>query len=265
MRHAFTVTLLVIGLWLMHMYLRILPEAAVILLWVGVTLTIALGGFRRHRIRRAAFLRGYLEPTSLWPRRLRGGPLMALRHLLAGMLLGGLMLIALARVPTPEAWAALLVAGFVLVAGDALFMRWLRGHAHPDFAPELARRAALWVAGALLIVALMLLALQARYPDLTGASLEQAVWFLVQHEGARSLLLETGLQLAAAQDAVRLWLGQQWFPQGVQSLPALLGWLLVLAEQAFLAVGFLLLANGLLPLRAADDALGDPRHAPVIE
>ncbi|WP_019625420.1 hypothetical protein [Thioalkalivibrio sp. ALJT] len=258
-------TVLVIGLWLLHMYLRVLPEAAITLLWIGVTLIIALGAFRRHRVRRAAFLRGYLEPTSVWPRRLRGGPLMALRHLLAGMVLGGLLLIALARISSPEAWAALLVAGFVLVAGDALFTRWLRGHAHPDFAPELARRAALRVAGTLLIAALMVLALQARYPDLTGASLEQAVWFLVQHEGARSLLLETGLQIVAAQDALRLWLGQQWFPQGVQSLPALLGWLLVLVEQAFLAVGFLLLANGLLPLRAVDRSLDDPRNAPVVE
>jgi len=264
-RHAFTLTLLVIGLWLMHMNLRVLPEAGVVALWIAVTLLIAHGGFRRHRIRRAAFLRGYLEPTSQWPRRLRGGPLMALRHLVIGALLGGLLLITLARIPTQEVWAALLVAGFVLVLGEALFARLLRGHAHPQFAPELARSGALRVTGLLLIVVLLVLALQARYPDLTGATLEQAVWFLVHHEAARSHLLEAGLQLAAAQDALRLWLGQQWFPQGVESLPALLGWLLVLAEQAFLALGFLLLANGLLPLRPTNDTLGDPRNAPVIE
>ncbi|WP_018950333.1 hypothetical protein [Thioalkalivibrio sp. ALMg11] len=265
LRHAFTVTLLVIGLWLMHMNLRVLPEAGVVALWIGVTLLIAHGGFRRHRVRRAAFLRGYLEPTSQWPRRLRGGPLMALRHLIVGALLGGLLLITLARIPTQEVWAALLIGGFVLVTTEAILARLLRGHAHPQFAPELARRGALRVAGTLLIVALLALALLARYPDLTGATLEQAVWFLVHQEAARSHLLEAGLQLAAAQDALRLWLGQQWFPQGVESLPALLGWLLVLAEQAFLALGFLLLANGLLPLRPANDTLGDPRNAPVIE
>ncbi len=265
LRHAFTVTVLVIGLWLMHMNLRVLPEAGVVVLWIAVTLLIAHGGFRRHRVQRAAFLRGYLEPTSQWPRRLRGGPLMALRHLVIGALLGGLLLITLARIPTQEVWAVLLVAGFVLVLGEALFARLLRGHAHPRFAPELARRGALRLTGLLLIVALLILALQARYPDLTGATLEQAVWFLVHHEAARSHLLEAGLQLAAAQDGLRLWLGQQWFPQGVESLPALLGWLLVLAEQAFLAAGFLLLANGLLPLRPATDTLGDPRNAPVIE
>ncbi|AKJ95616.1 hypothetical protein TVD_09710 [Thioalkalivibrio versutus] len=265
LRHAFTVTLLVIGLWLMHMNLRVLPEAGVMALWIGVTLLIAHGGFRRHRVRRAAFLRGYLEPPSQWPRRLRGGPLMALRHLIIGALLGGLLLITLARIPTQEVWAALLVAGFVLVISEALFARLLRGHAHPQFAPELVRRGALRLTGMLLIVALLALALLARYPDLTGASLEQAVWFLVHQEAARSHLLEAGLQLAAAQDALRLWLGQQWFPQGVESLPALLGWLLVLAEQAFLALGFLLLANGLLPLRPTNDTLGDPRNAPVIE
>ncbi|WP_038053895.1 hypothetical protein [Thioalkalivibrio sp. ALJ1] len=265
LRHAFTVTVLVIGLWLLHMYLRVLPEAVIVLLWIGATLLIALGGFRRHRIRRAAFLRGYLEPTSNWPRRLRGGPLMALRHLITGAILGGLLLIALARIPVQEAWAALLLGGFVLVTVEALFTRSLRGHAHPQFAPELARRGGLLVAAMLLVIALLVLALQARYPDLTGATLEQAVWFLVQHEAARSHLLEAGLQLAAAQDALRLWLGQQWFPQGVESLPALLGWLLVLAEQAFLAIGFLLLTNGLLPLRRVDDTLGDSRNAPVIE
>lgn len=253
---------LLFGLWLMHIYLRVLPETGILLLWFGLTLLIALGGFRRHRLRRAAFLRGYLVTASVWVRRLRGGSLMFLRHLLTGAGLAGLLLIVMARIPSNEVWAALLAGALVLIAGEMLSARLLRAHAHPRFAPALARRAALVLAGLVLVTLLLGVALQVRYPDLTGATLEQSVWFLVQREAARSHLLEAGLQLAAAQDALRLWLGQQWFPDGVDSLPALLGWLLILAEQAFLATGFLLVADGLLPLHpAASRPAGNPPPA----
>ena len=258
-RHAFTLTVLLVGLWLVHIYLRVLPETGILLLWFGLTLLIAHGGFRRHRLRRAAFLRGHLEPASAWVRRLRGGPLMFLRHLLTGAGLAGVLLIVLARIPSNAVWAVLLAGALVLIAGEALSARLLRAHAHPRFAPALARRGALALGGLVLVALLLSVALQVRYPDLTGATLEQAVWFLVQREAARSHLLEAGLQLAAAQDALRLWLGQQWFPDGVDSLPALLGWLLILAEQAFLAIGFLLVADGLLPLHpAATHSVDDP-------
>lgn len=253
-RRALILVLLLAGLWLAHLYLRVLPDPAVLALWAAAAALIARGGFRRHRLRRAAFLRGYLDPASGWNRRLRGGPPMALRHLLTGALLAAILLPALARLQDPRVWSILLAGALALVLLEALLARAMHGHAHPRFAPELARRGALLLVGLPLTAALLWLALQGEYPDLTGATLEQAVWHLVEQQSARSGLLETGLQLAAAQDGLRLWLGQQWLPEGARSLPALFGWLLVLAEQAFLAAGFLLLANGLIPPRPGDPA-----------
>lgn len=257
-RQLFTLVLLLIGLWLLHLNLRVAPEAVILALWIGATLLIGYGGFRRHRLRRAAFLRGYLDANSPWSTRLRGGPLMALRHLLVGALLGGLLILALARIQTPAVWAVLVVGALTLVVLEAGFSRLVAGHAHPRLAPELARRGALWITGGGLTLALLVLALRGWYPDLSGASLEQVIWFMVEHEGARSAVLEIGLQLAAAQDGLRLWLGQQWLPPGAQPLPVLLAWSLLLLEQAFLAAGFLLLANGLFPPRDPGDDPAQP-------
>ncbi|MBN1239486.1 MAG: hypothetical protein JXB36_13365, partial [Gammaproteobacteria bacterium] len=68
------------GLWLFHVYGRVLPDVALAAVWAVATAAIAAGLLRRARLRRAALLRVYLRPASPLARRLRGGWLMAVRE-----------------------------------------------------------------------------------------------------------------------------------------------------------------------------------------
>jgi hypothetical protein len=234
------------AVWLFHIYGRTLPTAAVAAIWVVLTALVSAALLRRARIRRAAFLHAYVHSGSPLERRLRGGWLMAARALLIGAALALLLGVALLRRDATTDWLILLAAVPVLVTTHTLATRLLEPHVSRRYLPELAWRVTLAAAGALIVAALVVLAFYRAYPELGGVSLERAVWHLVDQERARSGAAQVLLQMAAAKDALRLWLGQQLMPQPGTSFVQALGWLTLLAEEALFVWSYLLVCSAVL-------------------
>jgi hypothetical protein len=234
------------AVWIFHIYGRTLPTAAMAAVWALLTALLTAALLRRARIRRAAFLHAYVHAGSSLERRLRGGWLMAARALLLGAVLALLLGIALLRRDAATDWLVLLAAVPVVVITHALATRALAAHVSGLYLPELAWRVTLAAAGVMIVAALVALAFYRAYPELGGVSLERAVWHLVDQERARSAATRVLLQMAAAKDALRLWLGQQLMPQPGTSLVQALGWLTLLAEEALFVWSHLLLCSAVL-------------------
>jgi hypothetical protein len=241
------------GLWLFHIYARTLPTAALAFLWSMLTLLIASGLLRRARIRRRAFLSAWIAPASPLQHWLRGGWLLWLRQLPLAVLLALILLVSLVRLQGPETWYILLGAIPVLVLAEALAGRILSAHASGIYLPELCRRLALPATGAIVCVLLVSLAFHRPYPDLAEVSLERAVWHFVDREHARSDAALLLMQMAAAKDALRLWLAQQLMPDPGISLAQMIGWLLLFAEEALFCWSYLLVLTAVLPGVSAHD------------
>lgn len=234
------------GLWLIHVYGRTMPTAALAVLWLAATAIMAIGLFCRARLRRAAFLAAYVRLGSPLARQLRGGPVMALRESVLAAVLSLMLIVALIRLQPPEAWAVVVVAAPLLVLAQELSSRLLAPHAGRQYLPELAWRTALIGVAVLMLAALVTLALFRAHPDVGGVSLERAVWHMVDQEQARSAPAQVLLQAAAVKDGLRLWLAQQLMPQPGVSLMQLLAWAVVLAEEAVFVWSYLLLCSSLL-------------------
>jgi hypothetical protein len=232
--------------WLIHVYGRVSPTAVLAAVWAGLTAAIAVGLFRRARIRRAAILSAYLRASSPLERRLRGGWLMAARESLLAGALALLLMVALVRLANDEAWIVLIASVPLLVGIHRLLRRAFASHVSPAYLPELTWRVTLAAVGMLMLIALVWLAYHRAYPDLGAVSLERAVWHMVDQERARSGSAEVLLQMAAAKDALRLWIAQQLMPQPGTSLAQALGWLAVLAEEAVFVWSYLLLCSAVL-------------------
>src|SRR5690606_17164919 len=145
------------------------------------------------------------QSASVWSKRLRGGWFMAARETALASALALLLLVALIRLDDPNDWLVLIAAAPVLVLLQAALRKGLAAHASAAFLPELVWRAALALTGMAMLAALVLIAFDRAYPDFGGVSLERAVWHLVDQERSRSGWAEALLQLAAAKDALRLW------------------------------------------------------------
>jgi hypothetical protein len=232
-------------LWLLHLFGRALPTAALAGAWGALAVAIAGGLFWRARIRRRAFLRAYVAPGSPLARWLRGGWLLAARQTIVAGLLAGLLVVAVIRTSTPV-WMVLLVSVPVLAAMQVAVRRALAAHVNAGYLPELSWRVCLLLVGMAMLVVVTALALHQPYPNFATVSLERAVWHLVDQERARSEAMLTLLQMAAAKDGARLWLAQQLMPTPGASLVQWAGWLLVVAEQALFVWSYLLMCNGIL-------------------
>ena len=244
---------LLAALWLLHLYVRVLPTAALGPAWAALALVVAVGLWRSSRVRRRAVLAVYLHPDSPWQRRLRGGLLMAAKAAGLGALLALVLLLGLARAAGPATWILLIASVPALVGLRTWLVRRMAPHAGAGYLPLASWRVAAWSVGSVLLIALVLLSLFQAQPDFSGVSLERAVWHLVEQENARSPAAETLLQVVAAKDGLRLWLAQQLMPAPAASLAQLLGWMLVLATEALFVWSYLRAGHGVLVVAGAYD------------
>lgn len=230
--------------FLLHLYARVLPTAALAAGWLLLALAIGYGLWWQARWRRRAWLAAWLRNGAPLRHRLRGGILLLLRQAAIALALALLLLVALTRTAGPAPWLVLLAAGPLLLLVDAQVRRRAAREVRPGLLPAFGWRVALPLAGVLVTAALLAAALQQAYPDFRGIGLERAVWHLVDREQARSDTLQGVLELAAAKDALRLWLGQQLMPAPGLSLAQLAGWLALVAAEALFAWSYLLLCIG---------------------
>ncbi len=233
-------------LWGLHLYGRTLTEPVLILIWLTMSALLATGLFIRARIRRRAFLLAYLHADSTIARRWRGGLVMAIRIGVLSCVLAVVSIIALLRIETTAVWVALIAAALLLAPLQARVTRMLAGQANPVWLTELAWRIAIAVVGVLLMAALVTLAYHQPQPELGGVRLDSAVWYFVEREAARSDLAGLLLELAAAKDGLKYWLGQQLLPQPGVSFTQAAGWVVILAEEALFVWSYLSLLSATL-------------------
>ncbi len=232
--------------WVFHVYARVLPSAALAVVWCAFTVLIAAALFHQARVRRRAFLAVYVAPTSPLQNWLRGGVFMALGSLAAGGILALVLMTSLARIAGPWQWLALLAAVPALVLVRASLWRRLARHASPHYVAVLSWRVAALVIGVALVAGFVLLALYQAYPAFADVSLERAVWHMIDQEHARSAPWQGLLEARAGLDGLRLWLAQQLMPAPGDSFLQMLGWALVFAEQMLFAWSYLLMSFGVL-------------------
>ncbi len=261
LRDALCLCALLALAWLYHLYARVLPTPALAAAWIGAALPVACALHYRARRRRRAFLATWVAPESRLQRWLAGGALMWTRALLAALVLAAVLLVGLARTRHAEAWLALLAALPLLLVLRVFAWRALRRDIAPGFLAMMSWRVAALPAGVALLAALVAVAFGQTYPDFSGVSLERAVWHLVDREHARSPYAMTLLQLAAAQEGLRLWLAQQLMPAPGASLVQALGWAITLAAEALFAWSYLLACHGALIIAGAHERAppGDQR------
>ena len=242
--------------WVFHVYARVLPSTALVALWGVFAGLIAAALFHQARVRRRAFLAVYVATASPLQNWLRGGIFMALAALAAGGILALVLMSSLARIEDPWQWLALLAAVPGLVLLRASLWRRLARHASPLYVAVLSWRVAALVIGVALVVAFVFLALHQAYPAFAKVSLERAVWHMIDQEYARSAPWQGVLEARAGLDGLRLWLAQQLMPAPGASLPQMLGWALVFAEQMLFVWSYLLMGYGVLRGIGAHDRAG---------
>ncbi|MCE8017345.1 hypothetical protein HOP62_14795 [Halomonas sp. MCCC 1A17488] len=231
---------------------RLQPGTANVLLlpaWAVAGQLIFAGSFEAARLRRRAWLGQYLLASSPWHRRLRGGPLMVLRHQLLGLLLALLLLVQLRLLPSAT-WAVLVMAALMQGALQTFLHRRAARHVVAAYAPALVRRLLVWPVAVLLALLLTLLALWLPQPYLIGLAWEEA---LVRHvsTAAGGTLLGFFERLAQALELTQYWAMQNAVTRsGIGEGLALVGWLLLLLTQSAFAWAFVRLLVGADALRS---------------
>jgi hypothetical protein len=254
---------LITGLWLLQLYGRVLPTTAVLLLWVLLGLLLGRGLWLQASLQRRVWLAAFIRSGSGLQTLLQGGLFMMLMQVLPAMLLASLLLAALLRSADPVMWQLLLLGVLALPLALALATVVLRAHASVVYLPALAWRVGSFIVGLLLLAGLLAVALTAQYPDLGASSLEQSVWYMLSQEQARSAPLLSLLQVAAATDGLKLWLGQALLPAPAESVWQLLGWTIVFVQEVLFVWSLLLMSRAVvyLPLIASNE---EGSHEPAL-
>ncbi len=248
--------LLPLGFALIGLYRfgRLLPDAAILAIWLSTTLLIALGHFLRLRIRRRAWLQAYVSPASVLQHWLRGGALALLARVFLAAALALALVIGALRLHGPEE-LLLLLTSLPLIAA----LRWgagrqLKGHISPYYLPESAWRVTLALTFLILCSALLAQSWWRAGPDFTAVTLDQAAWHMALEEDASSAVLEQALAVAAAMEGVRWWLAQHGLPRLQWPLLELLGWFLVLLANALFVWAWLHCCVGMMLMRKLWDS-----------
>lgn len=246
-RQLLLVTGMTAVLWGLHLFARTLETALLGLIWLGLSVVVARGLFWRQRIRRRAWLQVYVRPGSPWRHWLRGGLIMALVRWSVGLVLAALLVLVLVRREQALFWQLLLVSGPLLIALRVGWEAITARHIQCGFRQELVWSLSLRLGGALLLLALVWLFFNQPQPDLTEASLAQALWHYLDQEQAHSAWLEGALQAMAAKEGLQFWLAQNLVSvPGAHWLGQLLLWLLLFVEQALFVGAWLLVFIGII-------------------
>lgn len=227
------------GAWLVHVFGRVLPTWGAGLVVVGLAAPISLGVARRGRLRCAAFRAVYVRPDSALGRRLGGGALIHVRAAVLGGILALVLFSALVRLADATAWAVLVVGAPAAACVFALWRNALQRAVTALYLPEIAWRLTIAVVGLAMAAVLVWAAFHRPYPDMSGVTLERAVWHFIDQERARSAAVQILLQLAGVKDGLKLWIAQQLMPQPGLSAGQAVGWLVVLAEEAVFVWSYL--------------------------
>ncbi|MEZ5525913.1 MAG: hypothetical protein R3F26_00025 [Gammaproteobacteria bacterium] len=248
LRQMLGMLVLVALLWLVVLYARVLATGVLLPLWGLFAFVMALGLWHQARRRRRVWLHAYLRTASPWVQRLRGGLLMMLWQGLFALCLSAFLLVLLVRNAEPVLWGSLLLTALALPCCSQIIALRLRPNVQPVYERELALQFAVRGLAFLLWLYVLWRAFHEPYPDFRQADLDQALWYMVSSQQARSDALRGLLELSAAADGLSLWLAQHLLPTPTDSVWQTLGWALLLAREALFVWSYLLLCRGMLML-----------------
>lgn len=250
LRQMFIMLIVTTGLWLWQMLARVLPNAGLIASLVVFVGLIAVGLWYRVKTRRRVWLNAYFLPGSPLHRLLQGGLWMGLVQGVTAVVLGLVLAAALLRSHSLWVWVSFLLAALLLPLLALGISKRLEAHAPTIYRDALSLRLSALFLGVLLWGGLIYQSYHASYPDFRCASLDQAIWYMMSTQQARSEFLLGVLELSSAAEAIRLWFAQRVLPAPITSLWQGLAWCLVLAQEALFVWSYLLLCSGALRLQA---------------
>ena len=259
LRQSSFLLLLTAALWLLFLYGAVLSSTALGVVFIAAWAVMTRGLLIRVRTRRRAWLALYLRQESIYSRLLRGGLLMSLVCAAIAAMLTLFLLVTLMRRDDGALWQALLLSTLLLFPVQQWLSTRFARHINPQFLAEFAWRTAALGLGLCLLGFLGWHGFHQQYPNLTEASLPQAVWYFVDNESARSPQLLVLLQLSAALDGFSQWLAQQLLPAPVSSFTQAGAWVLLFVRESLFVWSFLIMCRGMLAL--SDTGLNEMEKA----
>ncbi len=237
--------------------LPVLPDAGVIAICLLLAVPLAWLGFLRRRLRRGALLTVALSPKSPWQRRLRGGAPMLLGQCLIAALLAWWLVLGLVRLDARSFWLLLIALMPLWVLLHHALQRRFAVHVNRRFLRMVTDRVAGVLLGVVLLIALLALSFHRPVPALSGLSIEGALAAYTAEVTADSAVLEIGLVVAAAVEAL-----PQWFAQNLAVVLPGTGWQ-VLTWTLVLLREWLVVWPLLLLVQAVHGWLDRPRPEPT--
>ncbi len=237
--------------------LPVLPDAGVIAICLLLAVPLAWLGFLRRRLRRGALLTVALSPKSPWQRRLRGGAPMLLGQCLIAALLAWWLVLGLVRLDARSFWLLLIALMPLWVLLHRALQRRFAVHVNRRFLRMVTDRVAGVLLGVVLLIALLALSFHRPVPALSGLSIEGALAAYTAEVTADSAVLEIGLVVAAAVEAL-----PQWFAQNLAVVLPGTGWQ-VLTWTLVLLREWLVVWPLLLLVQAVHGWLDRPRPEPT--
>ncbi|MCK8517056.1 hypothetical protein M0534_12070 [Methylonatrum kenyense] len=238
------------GLFLLHLVASDLGDAAMVTVWLLMSLVLARGLYRQARARRRLFIAAHVRADSPLQRLLGGRLFLGLKAALLAAVLGMLLPPFVVRLDQTAAWQLLLLHLPLAALAQVWLQRSLARHLSADYLPIACWRLGLGLNLGVLVILLAVAGLHGSYPDMHGLSLVNAVSAEVALQQAGSRVLLTALQLHAALDAIAWWLAQQLTPAVGLPILQLGGWLLLFGVKALFLWSYLLYLAGVLMLAA---------------
>lgn len=236
-----------------------LPTGAVLVFYVLLWLPLLMLLFIRRRMLRHAWRRAYVIDSSPWQRWLRGGPLMLIGQAMAAGILALALLVSLAQETPSSTWIFLILLVPIWSIAWAPLRAALSRHLSTQILAFSTAGVLRWLCAVALLALLTALAFWQPLPDLSEATLYEAVHHSILKQHAESSFLEALLDVSTALDGAGHWLAQNW----LHTLPSAtrpLAWSLVLVQQWLFIWPFLLLCEALTHViyrhghRPADDS-----------
>lgn len=188
-----------------------------------VMMLMSCAAYAAKQLRRRAFLRQYLQPTSFWQRVLATGVVAWLLTLPVAPLLALVLLLSVRSVGAGMWWALLLGAG-VFVLAQHVARRWLAAHVLPVGREAIGRKLSVYPAVLSMLLVFVVAQMFATHPNYVGVSVEQLWPYLVgsvDHSSAYAFWQS----LLTALQTLQLWAMENAMATGAAAAPlSVLGW-----------------------------------------
>lgn len=240
-RHLFALMALIALLLASNRLVPAVSDVGAGLAILAFALPITALLFWRRRLRRRAFLDIYLNSTSYWHRWLRGGAPMLLIQFATAIILSAFLLVGLMRAETEWFWLTLLGILPVWVFSHPFFARYVSRHFSTRYCRLMTDWLHGWTHAAILLLAIVAWSFFQPVPDVSGASLNNAIRIFADKPRVESDVLQLGLIVSGALAAIPNWLIQNYDAYFPSLLLRLLLWAFIILREWLFVLPLMLL------------------------